>query len=137
MQFMDMVLAIFGLATPWLVLSLSDFPYRRQSSFIALATSLFAPFLSIVLMAKLEGDRLVEALATFDLDGDGSFSGAELTPAALEAMQRYSNDTGLAMALVFGFIVSLVYVAVVGFLVFGFKEIRNSSSKGESGQRNP
>lgn len=37
-------------------------------------------------------------LNSFDLDGDGFFSGDEITPEQQQAMQRVSNDTGRALA---------------------------------------
>ena len=129
MQFIDIVLLGFAVLLPWFALIVSAFPYRWVSSLTALAIAFCVPYLSIIFLAKLEGDRLNAAIAQFDLNRDGVFSVAELTPAAEAALQQYSNDTGLAMAPIFGALVSLAYVMIVGFLVFAFKEMRRSFQK--------
>ena len=129
MQFIDIVIFGFALVVPWFVLIVSAFPYRWISSLIALSIAFCVPYVLIIFLAKLEGDRLDAAIAQFDLNGDGVFSAAELTPAAEAALQQYSNDTGLAMAPIFGALVSLAYVMIVGFLVFAFKEMRRSFQK--------
>ena len=129
MQFIDIVLLGFALLLPWFALIVSAFPYRWVSSLTALAIAFCVPYVLIIFLAKLESDRLDAAIAQFDLNGDGVFSAAELTPAAEAALQQYSNDTGLAMAPIFGALVSLAYVMIVGFLVFAFKEMRRSFQK--------
>ena len=102
MQFIDIVIFGFALVVPWFALIVSAFPYRWISSLIALSIAFCVPYVLIIFLAKLEGDRLDAAIAQFDLNGDGVFSAAELTPAAEAALQQYSNDTGLAMAPIFG-----------------------------------
>ena len=129
MQFIDIVIFGFALVVPWFALIVSAFPYRWISSLIALSIAFCVPYVLIIFLAKLEGDRLDAAIAQFDLNGDGVFSAAELTPAAEAALQQYSNDTGLAMAPIFGALVSLAYVMIVGFLVFTFKALRTSLRK--------
>ncbi len=48
-------------------------------------------------------------LDKFDLNGDGMFSGAELTPEMDKAMKRLTNDTGRTFAPITGAIISPVY----------------------------
>ena len=129
MQFIDIVLFGFALLLPWFALIVSAFPYRWVSSLTALAIAFCVPYLSIIFLVKLEGDRLNAAIAQFDLNRDGVFSAAELTPAAEVALQHYSNDTGLAMAPILGAFVSFAYLIIVGFLVFTFKAVRTSRRK--------
>ena len=124
MQFIDIVLFGFALLVPWFALIVSAFPYRWVSSLTALAIAFCVPYVLIIFLAKLESDRLDAAIAQFDLNGDGVFSAAELTPAAEAALQQYSNDTGLAMAPLVGALVSLAYLMIVGFLVVAFKAMR-------------
>ena len=124
MQFIDIVLFGFALLLPWFALIVSAFPYRWVSSLTALAIAFCVPYLSIIFLAKLEGDRLNAAIAQFDLNRDGVFSAAELTPAAEAVLLQYANDTGLAMAPLVGALVSLAYLMIVGFLVVAFKAMR-------------
>ena len=124
MQFIDIVLFGFALLLPWFALIVSAFPYRWVSSLTALAIAFCVPYLSIIFLVKLEGDRLNAAIAQFDLNRDGVFSAAELTPAAEAVLLQYANDTGLAMAPLLGALVSLAYLMIVGFLVVAFKAMR-------------
>ena len=133
MQFIDIVIFGFALVVPWFALIVSAFSYRLASSLIALSIGFCVPYLSIIFLAKLEGDRLDAAIAQFDLNRDGVFSAAERTPAAEAALLQYANDTGLAMAPIFGALISLAYLMIVGFLVFAFKEIRRSSQPSRVG----
>ena len=48
-------------------------------------------------------------LDKFDLDGDGIFSGEELTPEMDKAMKRLTNDTGRTFAPITGAIISPIY----------------------------
>ena len=50
--------------------------------------------------------------ASFDLDGDGWFSEAEMTPAAEEAMQEFTSDTGRTFAPAFGIPFTAIWVGV-------------------------
>ena len=49
---------------------------------------------------------------SFDLDGDGWFSEAEMTPAAEEAMQEFTSDTGRTFAPAFGIPFTAIWVGV-------------------------
>ncbi len=48
-------------------------------------------------------------LNKYDLDGDGMFSGAEVTPQMKTAMADMTNDTGRSLAPIIGLIASPVY----------------------------
>ncbi len=58
-----------------------------------------------------------EELQAFDLNGDGSFSGAERTPEQNKAMSKVVNDTGGALAPITGGILCFVYFIVLYFLL--------------------
>lgn len=48
-------------------------------------------------------------LDKYDLDGDGMFSGAEVTPGMQAAMSDLTNDTGRSLAPITGLIASPIY----------------------------
>ena len=63
-------------------------------------------------------------LNTFDLDGDGMFSGEELTPEMDQAMKQLTNDTGRTFAPITAAIISPIY-NVFWFIIFAlFTHIR-------------
>lgn len=64
-------------------------------------------YVAIVLGAYLSTIWLDYRLASFDLDGDGVFSGPEITPEQEEALFRVVNDTGRSFAPFTGFAFSL------------------------------
>ena len=57
--------------------------------------------------------RLNQELSAFDLNGDGFFSGSELTPAQEEAMSRVTSDTARNLAPVTAAIFAPIYVVLV------------------------
>ena len=66
----------------------------------------------LLLGVHLLDSHLEAKLYKHDLNGDRSFSGAEVTPAMEQAMGRLTNDTGRALAPITGIPFSLVWVAV-------------------------
>ena len=72
-------------------------------------------------------------LNRFDLDGDGSFSNDEYTPAAQAAMKRLTNDTGRLFAPIVAAPVTLIWVAInftslyLGTKIFAFCKKRSAS----------
>lgn len=66
----------------------------------------------LLLGVHLLDSHLEAELYKHDLNGDRSFSGAEVTPAMTEAMGRLTNDTGRALAPITGIPLSLIWVAV-------------------------
>ena len=67
--------------------------------YLLLVTSVFA------MDAHLESE-----LYKFDLDGDGGFDDSELTPAAQQAMDDFTHDTGRTFAPVFGAPITGIWV---------------------------
>jgi hypothetical protein len=70
--------------------------------------SLICYFLFLV-CAKLTDTHLKAKLYSYDLDGDGMFSGAELTPQMQQAMIRFTSDTSRTFAPITGLITSPIY----------------------------
>ena len=74
----------------------------------------------VLLVAVWAVDAKLEAeMNAFDLNGDGSFSGAELTPAAERAMEEWSSDTGRTFAPIFGVPITAIWYTIVFAIVFG------------------
>jgi hypothetical protein len=53
------------------------------------------------------------SLNRYDLDRDGVFGGAEITPEQNEAMRMLTNDTGRNFSFITGFVCSLIISTVV------------------------
>lgn len=67
------------------------------------------------------------ALQKFDLNGDGFFSGEEITPEQKEAMRKVISDTGRN----FSFITGLIFSGIIALSVFiGGKIIEYINAKG-------
>jgi hypothetical protein len=75
---------------------------------ISAISALFVYFLLIVNVIYIE-HKLDSELAAFDLNGDGIFSGGEITPEQEKAMHRVVADTGRTFAPITGAIFSVVY----------------------------
>jgi hypothetical protein len=75
---------------------------KRKTSFWAWIAWLFISsigcYLLLLLSVYLTDLRLDIKLNSYDLNGDGSFSGAELTPEMEHAMSEWSTDTGRGLA---------------------------------------
>ncbi|WP_349664754.1 hypothetical protein IZU89_07515 [Cellulophaga lytica] len=77
-------------------------------------TIFFAIYLLIVGGATYSDISLELALRKFDLNGDGMFNGAEITPELKTAMNKSISDTGRN----FSFITGLFFSGIISFLVF-------------------
>ena len=80
-------------------------------------------WLLIIFMAEFFHYQKTIYLNSFDLDGDGFFSGDEITPEQQQAMQRVANDTGRALAPITGTIFSFIYNCVLFGIYAIFKKI--------------
>ena len=67
-------------------------------------------YISILVIVKIIDIRLEQRLNSFDLDGDGMFGGAEITPEQEAAMFDYINDLGRNLAPFTGGFLTLVYI---------------------------
>ena len=66
----------------------------------------------LLLGVHLLDSHLEAELYKHDLNGDGSFSGVEITPEMEQAGGRFTNDTGRALAPITGIPISFIWVAV-------------------------
>lgn len=94
------------------------FKYRGQLSLAAkISIFVFVITYSFVMYGALITDiYLSYKLEQFDLDGDGMFSGEEVTPEQELALKKVVSDTGRVFAPITGLVLSLV-VSIPLFLV--------------------
>ena len=85
----------------------------------------FTVFALYVGSAIITGYYLDKKLNSFDLNGDGFFSGEEITPEQISTMQAWTNDLGRNLApfvagtfFVINFIVLIVFTKITDALVF-------------------
>ena len=69
-------------------------------------------YISILVIVKIIDIRLEQRLNSFDLDGDGFFGCAEITPEQQKAMSDWINDTGRSFAPFTGGFLALIYIPV-------------------------
>ena len=58
-------------------------------------------------------------MKSYDLDGDGGISGAELTPAAEHAMDEWASDTGRTFAPIVGVPLTAIWYTTLFAILFG------------------
>ena len=83
---------------------------------MAALSALFV-YVFLVLGAVYVDFKLEADLAEFDLNGDGFFSGAEITPEQQQAMLLVVADTGRTFAPITGVVFSLIYFLSLWLLV--------------------
>jgi len=86
----------------------------------------------IVLSSFVVDWQIQKELSAFDLNNDGVFSGAEITPRQEEAFNRVMRDTGRTFAPITGAVFSIVYFFVVWIIIskvswFGKKNESNNT----------
>ncbi|MEZ7506732.1 hypothetical protein [Flavobacterium sp. Arc2] len=82
-------------------------------------TVFFTIYLLIVGGATYSNISSELTLQKFDLNGDGFFSGNEITPEQKAAMRSYISDTGRNIS----FIIGLIFSGTIAFFVFGIGKI--------------
>jgi hypothetical protein len=92
------------------------FASRLNKISISVISAVFVYIFILLNVAYIEHKIGLE-LAAFDLNGDGFFSGEEITPAQEEAMNRFISDTGRTFAPFTGAIFSSIYFLIV-WLIF-------------------
>jgi hypothetical protein len=110
-----------------------SFKYRNQLS-VAAKISLFSFVVtySFVMYGALATDFYLDhKLQQFDLNGDGFFSGKEVTPEQELAMKKLISDTGRSLAPFTGLIFS-TFLSVILFLTMklGFFVYSHLTNKG-------
>ena len=68
-----------------------------------------ACYFLLLVAAKFTDMHFKYRLNKFDLDGDGMFSGVEITPQMERAMSDLTNDTGRSLAPITGIIIAPIY----------------------------
>lgn len=85
-------------------------------------------YLVLLLSVWVADAHMKAEMDSYDLDGSGSIGGSELTPAAKRAMNRWSSDTGRALAPIIGLPLSGIWSAVVFAVMYSglavFRKIR-------------
>ena len=101
------------LAPAFIVFAKSRFPQLklRESAIFFLSILFVNAF--ILAYVQAIGIRVDQELSQFDLDGDGFFSGRELTYEQNNAMDNVSNDTARSFAPFTAIIFAFFYVAVI------------------------
>lgn len=103
-------LIAFLLLTPFIAYGIQ---YRFKFSLIKVyIITCILCYLLIVGASNVTDSHLEAVLRTYDLDGNDFFDESELTPDAKIAMQNVTNDTGRAMAIFTGAIISPIFVAI-------------------------
>ena len=70
---------------------------------------IFVFYVSVLVEVSIYDYQLEEQLYSFDLNGDGVFSGSEITPEQEEAMIKFIGDTGRTFVPITGVIFSFMY----------------------------
>lgn len=70
---------------------------------------IFVFYVSVLVEVSIYDYQLEKQLYSFDLNGDGIFSGSEITPEQEEAMIKFIGDTGRTFAPITGAIFSFMY----------------------------
>lgn len=131
------ILLLFFFAWP-LLFYILHLLFRRRVHWcvvIVVATvSGYAMLLGSVLAYDMELDR---DLVRYDLDGDGSFSEQELTPAAEHAMYRVSSDTARQFAPFTGIPITVMWVTLGCGVLLAIDYGVRALARYESQQREP
>lgn len=126
---MDSIVALTILFIIPIALSLANkklFKRRLNSLSISAISALIIYGLILVSVAYIE-HKLDMELAAFDLNGDGIFSGDEITPNQEAAMSRVISDAGRSLAPFTAAIFSCIYFLVTWFM---FAVISRQRSEG-------
>ena len=70
---------------------------------------IFVFYVSVLVEVSIYDYQLEKQLYSFDLNGDGVFSGSEITPEQEEAMIKFIGDTGRTFAPITSAIFSFMY----------------------------
>ncbi len=87
------------------------FNSKLKNVSVAAISAIFLYVFILVSVAYVE-QKLDAELAAFDLDGNGIFSGSEITPEQEKAMYRVTADTGRTFAPFTGAIFSTIYFVI-------------------------
>jgi hypothetical protein len=105
------VLIIIALAVPVIAMVLFTVKTRNALGWWAggLLGSMALCYVTVLGSVYSHQQHLIEVMNSFDLDGDGVFSGDEITPEAEAATANVTNDTGVIFAPITASIYAVVY----------------------------
>lgn len=108
------IVASVWLAFPLIAWGANNISKRRRLSFwlLVLGTTIMGYFL-FLFSSRLSGYELKTILDAYDFDGDGLFSGVEITPQMQEAMRAYTTDMGRVFAPVTAGAISLIWTLLI------------------------
>jgi hypothetical protein len=104
-------LNVAALVFPWSVLLLHAVFFKKRGRLLFAIIGATGMYALLLLSVHVLDADIAETLDSFDLDGDGGFTGEEITPDQEKAMADYTNDTGRAMAPITGAVFSVLYGA--------------------------
>lgn len=105
-------------ATPLLAFLANLRRQQRRHALLLYAITIAVGFPLAVGAAWAADAHLRMALDRFDLDGDGSIGGEELTPEAQRALDEFANDTGRALVIVTGIPLTAIWSGLCLGLLF-------------------
>jgi len=115
------------LAIPFFLFGVNSFLFKKKlSKKVIYILSFIGIYVTIIVNVLLVENQLKIDLKAFDLNGDGVFSGKEITNEQKIAMARVSNDTGRALAPITGLIKSFLicfFVYILDRIFIFFKQI--------------
>lgn len=93
------IIVLLWLAVPLITWGGNNLLKRHRLPFwsLLLATGIIG-YILLLTASRMSGLELKAVLDSYDLNGDGNYSGVELTPDREEAMRAYTSDTGRALA---------------------------------------
>lgn len=104
---------LLSLCVPPVILAGYYLVFRRRLGLLRGAALSIAAIIAIVVgSSRLEGRHLKAQLDSFDLDGDGMFTGDEICPEEEESMVRYTSDVGRTFAPITGTLFAVMYSAI-------------------------
>jgi len=78
------------------------------------SVTIFFFLIGINILSQYQADA---KLNSFDLNGDGGFTGDEMTPAFYAAAQAWTEDTNIGLLIIFGLIFCAIYYKVLAVLL--------------------
>jgi len=130
---MGKIVAIIYLCVPIFLITVNVKLHRRRFTNIGMAAICFSVLYAITIISVIFREYYYDyQLRQFDLNGDGVFSGIEITPDQEKATENVTSDTGRNFAPITGFIFSLLYTFVIFSLHELFCKFRKWLNKSET-----